>query len=58
MMCDLKRKASATTSLSASASDSAPMIRERLQQSRDYNSMQPKKDLEHRTIARGATSRR
>lgn len=30
MMCDLKRKASATTSLSASASDSGPMIRQRL----------------------------
>jgi hypothetical protein len=57
-------KASATTSLSASASASAsvsasaPMIRQRLQQSRDYNTMQPKKNLEQRTVAREATSRR
>lgn len=58
MMCDLKREASATTSLSANASDSGPMIKQRLQQSKDYNSMHPKKNFKRKIIARGATCKR
>ena len=60
MMCDLNMKASATSSLSASASDSvrvtSAVILSTMQQSLSHSSVHPKQDfdIQQRTTARGA----